>query len=180
MPVEEIENDRSSKDIKQCLTFLLDSKEYAIDILEIQEIRVWEQATIDLSDAPDYVMGAIDLRGVKIPLVDMRKRFHLDDRDYNEEDTDIIIIKEEWSEGNRVGLIVDFAADVFDVTAEQIRPAENFGRKTLDCMSCFVLEKSSVIVILDTKRILEEEVAELMSIEEAEEAEEAEESDIEE
>lgn len=60
--------------INQCLTFVLGTEFYAIDILRVQEIRGWDKTTI-LPGVPDYVKGVINMQGAVVPIVDLRDRF---------------------------------------------------------------------------------------------------------
>lgn len=58
------------------LTFTLGSEEYAIDILKVQEIRGYEQPTL-IANAPPFIKGVINLRGIIVPIVDLRIKFNL-------------------------------------------------------------------------------------------------------
>ena len=61
----------------QILTFLLAGEEYGVEILRVQEIRGWDGAT-QIPNLPIYVKGVINLRGIIVPIVDLRRRFNLD------------------------------------------------------------------------------------------------------
>ena len=60
----------------QYLTFLLADEEYGVDIMKVQEIRGWDGATA-IPNTPDYVLGVINLRGMVVPIIDLRLRFQL-------------------------------------------------------------------------------------------------------
>jgi purine-binding chemotaxis protein CheW len=67
---------------REVLSFKLGAEEYGIDILKVQEIRGYEQPT-RIANAPGFIKGVVNLRGVIVPIVDMRMRFMMDDVKYN-------------------------------------------------------------------------------------------------
>lgn len=106
---------------QQFLVFSLGDEEYAIDILKVQEIRGCEHVT-RICNAPDFIKGIANLRGVVVPIVDLRIKFRLDAH-YNA-DTVVIVV----NIGRRVvGIVVDRVSDVLTLAAEQRKPAPEFG-----------------------------------------------------
>jgi purine-binding chemotaxis protein CheW len=104
------------------LTFTLGDEEYGVDILKVQEIRGYDTVT-KIPDAPDFIKGVINLRGTIVPVVDMRIKFKLGRAEYNEFTVMIIL-----NIARRVvGMVVDGVSDVMQLSAEQIRPAPEFG-----------------------------------------------------
>jgi len=104
------------------LTFTLGTEEYGVDILKVQEIRGYDTVT-KIPDAPDFIKGVINLRGTIVPVVDMRLKFRLAKADYNEFTVMIIL-----NIAHRVvGMVVDGVSDVMQLSAQQIRPAPEFG-----------------------------------------------------
>ena len=75
---------------QEYLTFLLNGEEFGVDILCVQEIRVWSGVT-ELPNKPDYIKGVINLRGVIIPIIDLRQRFGQQQLEYNEQTVTIIL-----------------------------------------------------------------------------------------
>jgi purine-binding chemotaxis protein CheW len=104
------------------LTFRLGEEEYGIDILKVQEIRSYETVTT-IANAPEFIKGVVNLRGVIVPIVDMRIKFRLGDVAYDQF-TVVIILN---VAGRVVGMVVDSVSDVITLTREQIRPAPEFG-----------------------------------------------------
>lgn len=104
------------------LTFTLGAEEYGVDILKVQEIRGYDTVT-RIPDAPEFIKGVINLRGTIVPVVDMRLKFKLGKAEYNELTVMIILNVA----GRVVGMVVDGVSDVVALTAEQIRPAPEFG-----------------------------------------------------
>ena len=105
-------------DSREFLVFSLGEEEYAIDILKVQEIRGYENVT-RIANAPDFIKGVTNLRGVIVPIVDLRIKFHLDKVEYGGQTVVIVV-----NVGQRVvGIVVDGVSDVMTLTPEQIKPA---------------------------------------------------------
>lgn len=109
-------------DQNEYLSFTLGEEEYAIDILKVQEIRGYDTVTT-IANTPDFIKGVINLRGIVVPILDMRIKFKLDNVTYNE--TTVVII---LNIGERViGMVVDGVSDVINLSNEQIKPAPEFS-----------------------------------------------------
>jgi purine-binding chemotaxis protein CheW len=107
---------------REYLSFKLGAEEYGIDILRVQEIRGYEPPT-RIANAPGFIKGVVNLRGVIVPIVDMRMRFNLDDVQYNSF-TVVIILN---IAGRTVGMAVDSVSDVLELSTESIRAAPEFN-----------------------------------------------------
>jgi purine-binding chemotaxis protein CheW len=103
---------------REFLSFKLGDEEYGIDILRVQEIRGYEQPT-RIANAPGFVKGVVNLRGVIVPIVDMRIRFGMNNVQYNGTTVTIVLN----IAGRTVGMVVDSVSDVLELDAEQIKPA---------------------------------------------------------
>jgi purine-binding chemotaxis protein CheW len=104
------------------LAFTLDREEYGIDILRVQEIRGYEPVT-RIANAPEFIKGVVNLRGIIVPVVDMRIKFNLGTPTYDAF-TVVIILN---IAGRIVGMVVDSVSDVTTLSADQIRPAPQMG-----------------------------------------------------
>ncbi|GAB4515613.1 MAG: chemotaxis protein CheW [Sulfuricaulis sp.] len=104
------------------LAFTLGQEEYGIDILKVQEIRGYETVT-RIANAPAFIKGVVNLRGVIVPIIDMRIKFNLADPTYDQF-TVVIILN---VGGRVVGMVVDGVSDVISLTPEQIRPSPDFS-----------------------------------------------------
>lgn len=135
---------------QEYLTFTLGPEEYAIDILKVQEIRGYEQPTT-IANAPPFIKGVINLRGIIAPIVDMRIKFGVGRVEYTPFTVVIIL-----SLGNRVvGIVVDSVSDVVRLRADQVCPAPEFsasvetryikGLGTLD---------SRMLIVIDIERLM--------------------------
>jgi purine-binding chemotaxis protein CheW len=102
---------------EEFLTFRLGDEEYAIDILQVREIRAQEPVT-RIADAAGFVMGIINLRGVIVPILDLRLKFGLPNG--SDASTVVIILS---LEGRLMGVVVDAVSDVVSLLPEQVRPA---------------------------------------------------------
>ena len=100
------------------LAFTLGQEEYGIDIQKVSEIRSYEAPT-RIASAPGFVKGVINLRGLIVPIVDMRIKFNVGEPTYNQFTVVIIL-----NIGHRVvGMVVDSVSDVTILTPEQVKPA---------------------------------------------------------
>ncbi|MFH0342606.1 MAG: chemotaxis protein CheW [Chromatiales bacterium] len=110
----------------QYLTFVLAGTEYGVDILRVQEIKGWDTAT-EIPNTPEYIRGIINLRGTVVPIVDLRKRFHMEAVAYGNT-TVVVVLKVRGAGGERtMGFVVDAVSDVYNITADQIKAVPNFG-----------------------------------------------------
>lgn len=107
---------------REFLAFTLGKEEYGIDILKVQEIRGYETVT-RIANAPDYIKGVVNLRGIIVPIVDMRIKFNLGTPTYDQFTVVIILLVQ----GRVVGMVVDSVSDVTTLDANQIKPAPEMG-----------------------------------------------------
>lgn len=117
---------RPLADSGQYLTLRLGSEEYAIDILRVQEIRSYEEPT-RMVNSPAFIKGVVNLRGVIVPIADLRLKLNVPNADYNEF-TVVIILN---IHGSVVGAVVDAVSDVVTLDGGAIKPAPQF-ETTLD------------------------------------------------
>ncbi|MFJ3316504.1 chemotaxis protein CheW [Herbaspirillum huttiense] len=104
------------------LAFTLGKEEYGNDIQKVQEIRGYEAVT-RIANSPDFIKGVVNLRGIIVPIVDMRIKFQLGEPTYDQF-TVVIILN---IGGRVVGMVVDSVSDVITLTQEQIKPAPEMG-----------------------------------------------------
>lgn len=108
----------SSADGQEFLSFTLGAQEYGIDILKVQEIRGYDSVT-RIANVPEFIKGLVNLRGVIVPIVDMRIKFKLESANYN--DLTVVIILN--IAGRIIGMVVDTVSDVIMLNKDQIKPA---------------------------------------------------------
>ncbi len=100
------------------LSFRLGSEEYGIDILRAQEIRSYEAPT-RIANAPHFIKGVVNLRGVIVPIVDLRLKLNCETAEH----TDFTVVIVLNVRGRVIGAVVDSVSDVLALGAENIRPA---------------------------------------------------------
>ncbi len=132
------------------LAFRLGEEEYGIDILKVQEIRGYENVT-RIANAPAFVKGVINLRGIIVPIVDMRIKFNLGDPTYDQFTVVIIL-----SIANRVmGMVVDSVSDVTTLQPEQVRPAPQMGTAlNTDYLIGLGTLEERMLILLDIERLM--------------------------
>ena len=119
--IEQMEG-TAAADKQQFLSFQLGAEEYGIDILRVQEIRAYEKAT-RIPNTPEFIKGVINLRGIIVPVVDLRMKFGLETAEYNEVTVLIVL-----NLANRtIGVVVDKVSDVLALAPADIRPAPEFA-----------------------------------------------------
>lgn len=108
------------------LTFCLGDEHYGVDILSVKEIRGWESPTL-IPNSPDYIKGVINIRGIIIPIIDLRIRFEVGDPTFSS--TTVVIVLSSENEKNKcmMGFVVDAVSDVLNVEAGDIKKAPSFG-----------------------------------------------------
>lgn len=135
---------RKDTALSEVLTFKLGSEEYGIDILKVQEICGYDAVT-RIANVPDFIKGEINLRGVIVPIVDMRIRFNLGMPTYDEL-TVVIILN---IDNRIVGMVVDSVSDVVTLIPDQIKPAPEMGSPldTRYLVGLGVIEQRMLILI---------------------------------
>lgn len=110
----------------QYLTFIVGSELFSVDILQVQEIRAWENTTC-LPNAPHYMKGVLNLRGAIVPVIDLRVRFGFKNIQYSPT-TVVIILKNRVDDKEfLMGCVVDAVSNVYNVDESEISEVPNFG-----------------------------------------------------
>lgn len=139
------------------LTFHLDREDFAIEIRYITEI-IGIQAITQVPDMPGFIRGVINLRGKVIPIMDVRSRFHLPHRDYDERTCIIVVNIDDTS----VGLVVDEVREVVDIPESQVEPPPRVTNKSGENRFMQGIGKigEEVKIILDVTKLLYDEKGE--------------------
>ena len=132
------------------LTFRLGNEDYGIEIRYVTEI-VGMQKITEVPDMPPFVKGVVNLRGQVIPVIDMRIRFHMEPRTYDER-TCIIVVN---ISNAQVGLVVDTVNEVRNIGDEQISPPpRTAGADTAQYIQGMGKVGEEVIILLEGQRLL--------------------------
>jgi len=111
---------------EQYLMIQLDHEIYAVNILCVEEIRNWEKPT-KIPNAPFYVLGVINMRGIIVPIMDLRLLFSVGEAVYNETTVVVVLTIETEEQTKTIGFVVDAVTDVLNVEEHELKPAPAFG-----------------------------------------------------
>jgi len=140
------------------LTFRIATEDYGIAIANVTEI-IGIQNITEIPEMPNYIKGVINLRGKVIPVMDVRLRFKLPPRDYDER-TCIVVVE---IDGSSVGLVVDTVNEVADIPEDQVEPPPKSKRKGGSYIQGIGKIDKEVKILLDINKILYEEELEIIS-----------------
>jgi len=140
------------------LTFTLGNEEYGIDILKVQEIRGYDAVTV-IANTPSFIKGVINLRGIIVPIIDLRIKFNLGNVTYNEL-TVVIILN---LNHRVVGVVVDSVSDVLTLELDQIKAAPSLST-TLDTRYITGLGTvdERMLILVDIEKLMTSKDMELM------------------
>ncbi len=110
------------------LTFHLADEDYGLEVACVTEI-IGIQKITEVPNMPVFIKGVINLRGKVVPVMDVRRRFEIDDRDYDER---TCIIVADFND-TAVGLVVDKVNEVLDIPEERIEPPPQTGGSPYSC-----------------------------------------------
>lgn len=140
------------------LTFILGGEEYGVDILKVQGIQGWSPVT-PIPHAPEFVLGVTNLRGAVVPIIDLRRRFGLAERELAPTTVVIIVHVEDVTATRVVGMVVDGVSEVYALDRSALQPPPDFGT----CVdTSFIRGLSTVddrmLILLDIDALLNDTV----------------------
>lgn len=142
---------------REYLSFRLGAEQYAIDILRVQEIRGYERPT-RLAGAPPFVLGVLNLRGLVVPVVDLRLKLGSPAPAYDASTVTIVL-----NIGSRVvGAVVDSVSDVVELPAGDLLEPPEFSAET-DARYVTGLgrkrigEQDTLLIVVDIERLMSDE-----------------------
>lgn len=139
------------------LTFSLSNEEYGIGILKIKEI-IGMMPITSVPRTPAYVRGVINLRGKVIPVIDLRIRFCMEEKAYN--DRTCIVVVEIESHGIEmvIGIVVDSVSEVLNIKSEEIEETPEFGTTlNTEYILGMATMEGGVKILLDIDAVLSSE-----------------------
>ena len=145
------------------LTFTLGEEEFGIGILKVREI-IGLMPIRPIPKTPDFVKGVINLRGKVIPVIDLRTRFALNARPYDERTCIIVVEVSGLSDETSMGIVVDAVNEVTNIKEDQVEATPSFG-VSLDTRFILGMAKAedNVRLLLDIDRVLNERELEIIS-----------------
>jgi purine-binding chemotaxis protein CheW len=138
----------------QFLTFVCAGEEYGVAILCVQEIKGWDGVT-RVPYAPNYLLGVMNLRGVIVPVIDLRSRFGLAPRAAGSS-TVVIVVRVRSGRGEKTaGIVVDAVSEVYSVPQDDIKPAPELGAM-MDgaCVRGLASVDNKMVMLLDIDRLV--------------------------
>jgi len=142
-------HDEKSEDITQLVGFVIGEEEFAIPILNIQEI-IKPISYTRVPSTPDYVLGMFNLRGNVIPLIDLRRKFHIQPKNEDAQ-TRYIVMKDE---DNIAGFVIDKLTEAIRLKSSQIDPAPETLKKEKGMISGIGKRENSILTILKVEELL--------------------------
>jgi purine-binding chemotaxis protein CheW len=144
----------SDAEIKeQYVSFIIEDEYYGVDILKVQEIVGMSKITV-VPNMMNYMKGVINLRGRVVPVVDMRLKFRMAERQYDQ--VTVILIVE--VKGKEVGMIVDSVSDVIEIPRNKIQETHQFKASIeADFIKGIGNLDNMLVILLDVDRILSSE-----------------------
>lgn len=140
----------------QYLVFTLEGKQYGVDLIKVQEIKEWEEPT-PIPGTPNEVRGVLNLRGVVVPIVDMRLRFDMVDAGFTRETVIIVTLVQ----GRAVGLVVDSVSDVISLSEGQFKTAPSVDGFDAHHMKGIAALEGGMVILLNADNLLSAEALEI-------------------
>ena len=131
------------------LAFRLGKEEYAIDILRVQEIRSYENPT-RIANAPEHVKGVVNLRGIIVPIIDLRMQLGCGEAQYNAF-TVVVVLN---VRGHVIGAEVDSVSDVIELGEDVIMPAPSMNDAVRDFITGIACVESRMLILMDIEALL--------------------------
>jgi len=148
--MEKQTQDDAARTAQQFVTFVLADEIFGVDVNQVQEIISY-QSFNRLPEQPDYMPGVFDLRGAVVPAVDLRIKFGLESKEYDN-NTVILVLN---TEGRTVGVVVDAVSDVLTLYADDIQPPPAMAEGARkDYIKAMGKKDDDLVIILDIDKLL--------------------------
>jgi len=152
-----METYKTETKIEKYLTFMLENKEYGIRILKIKEIIRLMDIT-HLPHTPDFIKGVINLRGKVIPVMDLRLKFDMPSREYDERTCIVVVEISTKTNVMLMGIVVDAVLEVMNISNSDIEPPPKFGSNVdTEFISGIAKTKNGIKILLDIDKVLTQE-----------------------
>jgi purine-binding chemotaxis protein CheW len=135
---------------REVLVFVLGAEEYGVDILKVQEIRGYEKVT-PIPAAPAYLKGVVNLRGIIVPVIDLRMKFGMAEPRYDSF-TVVVILR---IASRVIGIVVDGVSDVVQLAANEVKAAPQLGSLVDSTfLAGLATQNERMILLLDIEKFL--------------------------
>jgi purine-binding chemotaxis protein CheW len=142
--------EENSGDVTQLITFTLGNEEYGVDIMAVREIKVWSKTT-PLPNTPESVMGVINIRGVILPIFDLRHRFYGVRTDPTSTHVVIVVAVDERT----VGILVDTVSDIVSVKSAEVRAVPETNTKGSAYLGGLVTVGDRMVALIKPEKLFE-------------------------
>lgn len=145
-------DDNSDDNSLEFLTFVINHEHYALDIKMVNEIKCWVKPT-RLPNAPHFVIGVLNLRGLIVPIFDLKAKFGMTHTEINDKSVVIFLTHE----NRTIGIIVDSVSDIIKISEETIKPTPQMeGELRQEFLSGLLNLQDRMVVILDMDQLLKQ------------------------
>ena len=149
--LEEMNLELTHSEGAQLITFILGEEKYGLDILKVRELISYPEGLTQIPGMPDFIVGMFNLRGLVIPVMDLRKKFGMSSEDLHEYSVIIIVQVEE----KNIGLIVDSVADVIFVKEEDIQETTEMAvHVDIKFIKGVAKTKDEMVILMDIEHLL--------------------------
>jgi len=148
------QDDADTGSFAQFLTFVCAGEEYGVAILCVQEIKGWDGVT-RVPYSPNYLLGVMNLRGVIVPVIDLRTRFGLPARAPDSSSV-VIVVRVHTDIGEKTaGIVVDAVSEVYSVSPDNIKPTPDLGASAdRACVRNLASIDDKMVMLLDIDRLV--------------------------
>jgi purine-binding chemotaxis protein CheW len=144
---------REGEHVQQFLTFKLAGQEYGVGILQVQEIRGWSEPTV-IPHSPPWLLGVIDLRGVVVPVIDMRRRLEVAAAEFKPSTVVIVMRIGAGSAERNFGLVVDAVSEVYDIDEADLRALPELGNRAAgEVVRALAHVEGKTLILLNAERL---------------------------
>ncbi len=157
-----------NENARKYLTFLLADKSYAFNILRVKEIIEYGEVT-PMPMMPEFICGALNLRGKAVPVIDLAGRLGLQSADISRRTCIIIVELQTIGEMMNIGLVVDSVSKVIDLKSNEIEHAPSLGRNIrTDFIEAMGKDNERFMILLNIDKVLSmDDLAELSQVNES-------------
>ena len=149
--LEEMNLELTHSEGAQLITFILGEEKYGLDILKVRELISYPEGLTQIPGMPDFIVGMFNLRGLVIPVMDLRKKFGMASEELHEYSVIIIVQVEE----KNIGLIVDSVADVIFIKEEDIQETTEMAvRVDIKFIKGVAKTKDEMVILMDIEHLL--------------------------
>ncbi len=146
-------NDTEKSLTNQFVTFQLGAETYGISILKLNEIIAYQSCTT-IPNVPGFIKGVLNLRGIVVPVIDLRERFGMELKDYDQ--FTVIMILD--VSGRIMGLVVDAVSDVLTLNSDDVKPRPHFSTGiSTEFISGMGIKDKKFIILLDVDKLLSDD-----------------------